>query len=72
MSYKQNIYHHRLVPVSWASDTNTLKATNLQRSTWQNSMSFSSGAVRSTLRDKLKLFLDSEPDLEKILNQTVS
>jgi len=47
-----------------ASDINTLKATNRQRSMWQNSMSFSSGVVPSTLRDKLKPFLDSEPDLK--------
>jgi len=28
---KKNMYHHYLVPVSWISGTNTLKAANQQR-----------------------------------------
>ena len=57
--------HHHLVTVLCTSGMNTLKATNWQKSTLQNSMSSSSDTVPSMRKDKLKFFLDLELDLEK-------
>jgi len=57
--------HHHLVTVLWTSDINTHKAINQQRSTLQNLMSFSSDAVPSIRKDKLKSFQGLESDLEK-------
>jgi len=50
--------------VSWTIGTNILRVTNLQRSMSKNSMNFSSDAVPSIMKEKLKFFLDSEPALE--------
>ena len=49
--------------ISWTIGTNTLKETNLQKSMSRNLMNFSSDAVLSIKKVKLKFFLDFEPAL---------
>ena len=63
-NYKQSMYRHHLVLVLWTIGTNALKTTNLRRNISRNSMNYSSDAVPSIRKGKLKLFIDSEPALK--------
>jgi len=58
--------HHLLVPVSCMSGINALNATNWQRSTWQNSMSFSSDRIPLTVNTEgqAQMFLGLESPLQ--------
>jgi len=66
MSLEESMCRHRLVLISWMSGINTLKATNRERSIWQNLMISSSDVILLILKDKLKFFLDLEPNLKVI------
>jgi len=54
-----------LVPISWTSGTNTLKGNKSAKEYVSKFDKFLIIFSPSTLRDKLKHFLDSEPNLEK-------